>query len=105
MCEWKMDFDNIIIFVKSERRYNIHSFWDIRRYLLTKIDYFERQGYNFSHTCELKITFMLYLRKLTNKHYFIQPKKMIERKLNEKIFRNPELIKTLRNISHLLIRK
>ena len=30
---------------------------------------------------------------------------MIEWKLNEKIFRNPQLIKTLRNISHLLNRE
>ena len=30
--DWKLDFNKIIICVKSERRYNIHSFWDLRRY-------------------------------------------------------------------------
>ena len=48
ICEWKLDFDDIIC-VKSERKYNIHSFWDLRRYLISKISYFGRQGYKFSH--------------------------------------------------------
>ena len=56
--EWKLDFDNIIICVKSERKCNIHSFWDLRRHLISKIEYFERQGYKFSHICENNITFI-----------------------------------------------
>ena len=43
ICEWKLDFDNIIICVKSERKFKIHSFWDLRRYLITEFDYFEKQ--------------------------------------------------------------
>ena len=42
---------------------------------------------------------------MTYKHYLNQPRSMIERKFDEKLSRNPELIKTLRNISHPLIRK
>ena len=59
ICEWKLDFDSNIICVKSERKYNIHSFWDLRRFLITKNDYFEKQGYIFSHICEMKITFYI----------------------------------------------
>ena len=100
-----MDFDYIIICVKSERSYYIHSFWDVRGFLMTKIDYFERQGYKFSHICEMKIISVSDLRNMTYKQYLNQPKSMIEWKLNEKLSRNLELIKTLRIISHPLIRK
>ena len=43
ICGWKLDFENIILRVKSERKYNVHSFRDLRRDLLTKNDYFERK--------------------------------------------------------------
>ena len=42
---------------------------------------------------------------MTNEHYLKQPKPMIEWVLKKKLARNPELIKTLRNTSHPLIRK
>ena len=87
------------------RKYNIHSFWDVRRYLITKIDYFERQGYKFFHICEMTITFLSDLRNMTYEHYLKQPKQKIEWVLNKKLHKNPVLIKTLRNISHPLIRK
>ena len=105
ICEGKLDFDNTIICVKSERKYNIHSFWDVRRYLITKIDYFERQGYKLFHICEKNITFLSDLRNMTYEHYLKQPKQKIEWVLNKKLHKNPVLIKTLRNISHPLIRK
>ena len=38
-------------------------------------------------------------------HYLEQPKPMIEWVLHKKLARNPELIKTLRNTYHPLIRK
>ena len=100
-----MDFDNAIICFKSEGKYNIHSFWDLRRYLKTKIEHFERQGYQISQICEVKISFILDLRILTGQHFKSQPKSMLEWKLNEKLSRNPELIKTFENISYTLIRK
>ena len=54
----------------------------------------------------MNITFISDLRNMTYQHYISQPKSMLDWKLNEKIStRNPELIKTLRNISHPLIRK
>ena len=85
--------------------YLLHSFWDLRRYLKSEIVFFEKQGYLFSHMCETRITFISDLRNMTYKHYFNQPKHMIEWELDEKLSRKPELIKTLRNISHPLIRK
>ena len=42
---------------------------------------------------------------MTHEHYLNQPKSMIEWKMNEELSRNPEPIKTLRNISHPLTRK
>ena len=44
------------------------------------------------------------LRNMTYEHYLKQPKPMIDWVLIKKIARNPELIKSLRNISHPLIR-
>ena len=85
----------IFICVKSDRIYNIHSFWDIRRYLITKIDYFERQGYNFSQICEMKIIFISDLRSRTSELYLKQPKEMIEWVLNKKLQKNPEPIKKI----------
>ena len=105
LCEWKLDFDKTTICVKSERKCNIQSFWYVRRYSVTKIDFFGKQGDIFSLICELKIFFISDLRNMTNTHYLNQPKSMIEWKLNEKLSRNPEVIKRLRNISHPLIRK
>ena len=38
LCEWKLDFDNNIICVKSEKKYSINCFWGLRRFLTTKKD-------------------------------------------------------------------
>ena len=102
MCEWKLDFDNIIVCVKPERKYTNYSFWYLRRYLITQIDYLEKQGYIFSHICEMNVTLISDLRNMTYQLYILQPKTMLDGKMNEKSSRNPELIKTLRNISHPL---
>ena len=72
--EWKMVFDNIIICEQSERKYNMHNFWDVKRYLITRNVYFERQGYKFSHICEMKITLISDRRSITYKYYLNQPK-------------------------------
>ena len=101
-----MDFDNNnIICVKSELKYIIQRFWDLRIYLISKIDDFERQGYKFSPICEMKVTFISDIRKMTFEHYLNQPKSMIEWKLNGKLSRNPELIKPPNNRSYPLITK
>ena len=104
ICEWKLDFDNIICVV-SERKYNIHNFWDVRRYFISKTDNSERQGYIFSLICVMKITFLTDRRNVTFKHYLDQPKCMIDWRLYEELSRHSQLIKTLRDMSHPLIRK
>ena len=53
----------------------------------------------------MNIAFITDLKNMTYEHYLNQPKSMIEWKMTEKLSRSPELIKTLRNISHPLIRK
>ena len=62
------------------------------------------QGYKFSHISEINITFISDLRVMTYEHCHTQPKQMIEWVLNKKLRKNPELIKTLRKISHPLTR-
>ena len=78
-----MDTDNIIISAKSDRKYNIRSYWDVKGYLLTETGYFERQGYIFSHVCELKKPFISDFRIMTYEHYRNQPKSMIKWKRKE----------------------
>ena len=72
---------------------------------MTKIEFYSRRGFKFSHISEMNITFMTHLRNMTYEHYLKQSKPMIEWVLNKNLARNPELIKTLRNTSHHLIRK
>ena len=69
---------NFVICVKSERKYNIHNFWDLRKCLLTKIEYFERRGHNFSRIFEMKMTFITDLGNMTYEHYLEQPKHMVQ---------------------------
>ena len=53
----------------------------------------------------MNITFLTNLSIMTYEHYLKQPMPMIERVVNKKIARNPELIKTLRKTSHPLFWK
>ena len=93
------------ICAKSERKYNKHSFCDLRRHLIKKIENFEKPGYEISHICEMNITFISDLRNMTYEHYLKQPNQMIEWVLNKEIHKNTKVIKSFRNISHPLIRK
>ena len=59
-CKWKLHFsDNTIFVVKSDRLYNINRYnWDLRRYLLSKIEYQELDGPRFSYISEMNIVFI-----------------------------------------------
>ena len=70
-----------------------------------KNKYYQKRGHKFSHISEMNITFITVLRNMTYEHYLIQPKPMVEWILNKKLAKNSELIKTLGNSSHPLIRK
>ena len=105
ICECISNFTDTIILVKSEKLCKLHRGWKLEKYLITKIDSFSRPGYKISNISQIKITFITYLRNMTYEHYLKQPMHMIEWVLNKNLYKNPELIKTLRNISQPLIRK
>ena len=101
-----MHFSDTIINIKSDRLYNInYAAWNLRRILISRIEYFESNGHKFSHISEMNIVFITDLRNMTYDHYLNQPKSMLEWKLNALLAKNPELIKYFINSSHSLIRK
>ena len=106
-CKWKLHFSDTIINVKSDRLYNIHrAGWNLRRNLISKIEYLENNGHKFSHISEMNIVFITDLRNLTYEHYLKIPKPIIEWSIIEKLAINPRLIKAFNiNTSHPLIRK
>ena len=106
ICEWKMHFSDTIINVKSNRLYNIHRpGWNLRSYLISKIEYLENQGHKFSHISEMNFVFISNLRNMTYRHYLQIPKSMLEWTLIKKLATNPKLIKAFNiNTYHPLIR-
>ena len=106
-CKWKLHFSDTIINVKSGSLYNIHrAGWNLRRNLMSKIEYFESNGHKFSHISEMNIVFITDLTNATYGPYLQIPKPMIEWVLLRKIATNPKLIKAFhRNIPHPIIRK
>ena len=78
ICKWKLHLTDTIIHVKSEKLYDKHRDWDLRRYLITKIEYYSRNGYNFSHVSEMNSTFITDLRNMTYEHHLKQPQPVIE---------------------------
>ena len=79
ICEWKMEFIDTTVRVKSKRMCNIERHHSIlTRYLTMKIKYFNRLGLKFSHTSEMIVTFISSLLNMTYEHYLNQPKPMIE---------------------------
>ena len=71
---------------------NVNRYYSLRRYLITKNDFFLRQGHNFSHISEMFIIFITKFNNRTFKYYLKQPKSMLEWKLIEKLAKNPMLI-------------
>ena len=102
----EIDFSDTIINVKSDSLYKINrGGWNLRRNLLSKIEYFESNGHKFSHISEINIVFRTDLRNMTYDHYLKILKPMIEWRLNIILAKNPELIKKFTNNSHPLIGK
>ena len=92
LCKWNLQVSDIIINVKSDRLFNILRGWNLRSFLLSKIKYFERYGHKFSHVSKVYITFITDLRNMTYEHSLNQSKPMVERRLNEKVSKNPEFV-------------
>ena len=105
--KWKLHFSDTIVNVKSDRLYNIHrAGWNLRRNLISKIEYFESNGHKFSHISELNIVFITDLTNTTHNHYLKISKPMTEWTITKKLADNSKLIKTFdRNTPHPLIRK
>ena len=78
-CKWKLHFSDTIIIVKSDRLYNSHrAGWNLRRNLLSKIEYFENNGHKFSHISEINIVFITDLTNTAYDHYLKISKPKIE---------------------------
>ena len=107
VCKWKLHFSDTIINVKSDRLYNIHRpGWNLRRTLMSKIEYLENYERKFSHISEMNIEFISNLRNITYEEYLKIPKSMLEWTLIRKLAINPQLIKAFNiNTYHPLIQK
>ena len=66
---------------------------------LKKVNHYKRQGLEFSHISERKITFITRLDHMTYKHNTEQPMPMFGRLFNRKLYKNYDLIKTLDSIN------
>ena len=102
-----MHFSDTIINVKSDRLYNIRrAGWNLRRNLMSKIEYFESNGQKFSHKSEMNIVFITDLTNTTYDHYLKISKPMIQWTIIKKLANIPKPIKAFdRNTPHPLIRK
>ena len=89
-----MHFSDTVINIKSDRLYIIHRpSWDLRRNLISKIDYLENKGHKFSHISEMNTVFITDLRNVTYNHHLQKPKSMLEWTFIKKLANNPKLIK------------
>ena len=106
-CKWKLHFSDTIINIKSDRIFNFHrAGWNLRRNLMSKIEYFESNGHKFSHISELNNVFITDLTNTTYDHYLKISKPMIEWTIIKKLANNPQLIKAFdKNTPHPFIRK
>ena len=97
-----MQFEDSIIHFKSRKIYSNGSRCGLMRYITRKIEYFRRQGLKFSRVLEMNITFITSLDLMTNENYINQPMQMVERVLNKKFYKNPELVKMVNDV-HLTL--
>ena len=95
VCNWNFMFDNgVSLDVKSKKPYRfrvLHK--NLEKYLKIKINHYKKDGLEFSHISEMKITFKTRLDHMTYKHYSEQPMPMVEKIINKKLYKNYELIK------------
>ena len=106
ICKCKLISNDLTYNFKFKRMYNINRFYFSRRYLITKIECFTRQGHIFSHISEMSFSFITKFNNMTYKYYLKQPKSMLEWRLIEKLARNRNLISSLNRFHiHPLIQK
>ena len=84
--KWKLHYSDTIINIESDKLYNIHrAGWNLRRNLMSKIEYFESNGHKFSHISEMNIVFITDLTNTTYNHYLEISKPMIDWTIIKKI--------------------
>ena len=81
ICEWKLHFSDTIISVKPNTWYNVSAGYYLRGFVLSKIKYYDKRGHKFSHISEMNITFISDRRNMTYEYYLIQPKPLLECKI------------------------
>ena len=93
-CKWKLHFSDTIIDIKSKRLYNLFPpSWNLRTFLLSKIEILENYDCRFSHISDMEIVFISIFRNMTYEYYLKMPKSMLEWSLIKKLAINPNLIK------------
>ena len=88
-------FTDTTIPVKSNVLYNNWIPTGFILYLARKVECFRREGSLFSDISEMSITFTAKFCNMTFEHYLEQPKCMLEWRLIEKLYKNPELVRRL----------
>ena len=63
-----------------------------------KIECFKRQRLRFSRILGMNITITTSLVLMTYDHYIIQPMQMVEKVVNKKLYKNPELVRMLNDV-------
>ena len=106
-CDFKLIFNNDLLKPILIETYFYHTtVFNLRRYLLYKIDNFIEKGYIFSHTDEMNITTIKDKMFLTYSYYITRPMPAVEIKLNMISSKNRHLIKSInRSHIHPLIKK
>ena len=90
----------ILLFMLNQKRmYDNGLRCGLIKKLIRKIDYFRGKRLRFSHILEMNITSIPNLNLTTFEHSFIQPMQMIERVLIKKLYKNPELVKMLKDVN------
>ena len=99
--DFEILFGDLAYNFKFKKMYNIHRYYSLRPYLITKIKYFTIYGHKFSHISEMNFTFKTNHNNITYEYYLKQRKSMLEWRLIEKLARNLKLIKQLLELFHI----
>ena len=95
-CDFKLIFNNDLskpILIETDFYHNTG--FNLRRFLLNKIDIFIEKRYILSHIDEMNITTINDKTFMTYKYYITCPMPAVELKLNMTISKKPHLIKSV----------
>ena len=106
-CDFKLILNNDLLkLILIETDFYQTTVYNLRRYLLNKIDNFIEKWYIFSHIDEMNITTINDKMFMTYNYYITCPMPAVELKLNMILSKNPHLEKSLNRFHiHPLIQK